>query len=203
MKKIILTTAIAAICAAPAAAMADTNLYGQMRYSFNSVDDVTGSGQDGFSGNDNVSLFGLKGSAGDNDLKAFYHLQTGAPALKPITPIDGGTVFGTGYIFRVEAEDEDPDGFDGITFVGFQVEGQTTWISLARDSTTSGIWFTYWDTTAFADGTYNITIVAQDNEGIAVKRFISITIANGGAAGAPPTVALTMPAKGSTNSGTV
>lgn len=131
------------------------------------------------------------------------YLQTGAPALKPITPIDGGTVFGTGYIFRVEAEDEDPDGFDGITFVGFQVEGETTWISLARDSTTSGIWFTYWDTTAFADGTYNLTIVAQDNEGIAVKRYISITIANGGAAGAPPTVSLTMPAKGSTNSGTV
>jgi hypothetical protein len=131
------------------------------------------------------------------------YLQTGAPALKPITPIDGSTIFGTGYIFRVEAEDEDPDGFDGISFVGFQVEGQTNWISLARESTTSGIWYTYWDTTAFADGTYNITLVAQDNDGIAVKRFISITIANGGAAGAPPTVAISMPAKGSTNSGTV
>ncbi len=79
MKKIILTAAIAAICAAPAAAIAsDHNLYGQMRFSFNSVDDVTGSGQDGLSGDDNVSLFGLKGSVGD-DLKAFYHLQTGAP----------------------------------------------------------------------------------------------------------------------------
>ncbi len=79
MKKIVLSAAIAAVCAAPLAAMADTNLYGQMRYSFNSVDDVDGTGQDGMSGNDNVSLFGLKGSAGD-DVKAFYHLQTGAPS---------------------------------------------------------------------------------------------------------------------------
>jgi predicted porin len=79
MKKIVLSAAIAAVCAAPLAAMADTNLYGQMRYSFNSVDDVDGAGQDGMSGNDNVSLFGLKGSAGD-DVKAFYHLQTGAPS---------------------------------------------------------------------------------------------------------------------------
>lgn len=81
MKKIILTAAIAAICAAPAAAVAaDNNLYGQLRYSFNSVSDVDGSGQDGMSGNDNVSLFGLKGTVGDGDTKAFYHLQTGAPA---------------------------------------------------------------------------------------------------------------------------
>ena len=70
MKKIVLSAAIAAICAAPLAAMADTNLYGQMRYSFNSVDDKD-NGKDGLSGNDNVSLFGLKGSAGD-DIKAFY-----------------------------------------------------------------------------------------------------------------------------------
>jgi len=64
-----------------------------MRYSFNSVDDKTGGTddagdrdgsvkQDGLSGNDNVSLFGLKGSVGDDGLKAFYHLQTGAPTDK-------------------------------------------------------------------------------------------------------------------------
>lgn len=83
MKKTILTAVIAAICVAPAAVVAaDNNLYGQMRYSFNSVDDKTGSGQDGLSGNDNVSLFGLKGSAGNDDITAFYHLQTGAPSDK-------------------------------------------------------------------------------------------------------------------------
>jgi len=82
MKKLILSAAVAAICATPiiAAADASNNLYGQMRYSFNSVDDVTGSGQDGLNGNDNVSLFGLKGSVSKDGLKAFYHLQTGAPS---------------------------------------------------------------------------------------------------------------------------
>ena len=95
MKKIILTAAIAAICAAPAAAIAaDNNLYGQMRYSFNSVDDKNGSKQDGLSGNDNVSLFGLKGSAGDDDLTAFYHLQTGAP-----TDNNGGQAFNQRFYF--------------------------------------------------------------------------------------------------------
>jgi hypothetical protein len=83
MKNIILSTAIAAICAAPAAAIAaDNNLYGQLRYSFNSIDDKDGTGLDGLSGQDNVSLFGLKGTAGDGDTKAFYHLQTGAPSDK-------------------------------------------------------------------------------------------------------------------------
>ncbi|MCK5396540.1 MAG: porin, partial [Gammaproteobacteria bacterium] len=84
MKNIVLSAAIAAICAAPVAAMADTQLYGQMRYSFNSIDDKTNADpakhKDGLSGEDNVSLFGLKGSAGDDDLKAFYHIQTGALA---------------------------------------------------------------------------------------------------------------------------
>jgi hypothetical protein len=81
MKNIILTTAIAVICAAPLAAIAaDHNLYGEFRASVNSVDDTNG-GVDGLSVQDNVSLFGLKGKVGDKDgIQAFYHLQTGAPA---------------------------------------------------------------------------------------------------------------------------
>ncbi len=96
MKKLILSAAVAAICATPiiAAADASNNLYGQMRYSFNSVDDVTGSGQDGLSGNDNVSLFGLKGSVSKDGLKAFYHLQTGAPS-----DANGGQAFNQRFYF--------------------------------------------------------------------------------------------------------
>lgn len=95
MKRILLSSAIAALCAAPVAAIAtDHNLYGQLRYSFNSVDDVTGTGQDGLSGNNNVSLFGLKGSVGGDDLKAFYHLQTGAPADG-----NGGRAFDQRFFF--------------------------------------------------------------------------------------------------------
>ena len=100
MKKIILTAAIAAICAAPLTAMADAenNLYGQMRYSFSSAEDKNYANPDdvvdGISGNDNVSLFGLKGSAGDDKLKAFYHLQTGAP-----TDGNGGQAFDQRFYF--------------------------------------------------------------------------------------------------------
>ena len=86
MKKILLSAAIAAICAAPVAAMADTQLYGQMRYSFNSVDDEN-KDKDGLRGEDNVSLFGLKGCYGYQDLKAFFHIQTGAKADSSTTTI--------------------------------------------------------------------------------------------------------------------
>ena len=78
MKKIIYAAAVLAMCATPLSAMAEgTTLYGQLRYSFNSVDNDTTPGQDGLSGDDNVSLFGLKGSYGE-EVKAFFHLQTGA-----------------------------------------------------------------------------------------------------------------------------
>jgi len=77
-KKILLAAAVAVACGAPVAAMADANIYGQFRYSVNSMDHDDGAGSS-LSGNDNVSLFGLKASAGD-DVKAFVHLQTGAVA---------------------------------------------------------------------------------------------------------------------------
>ena len=80
MKKLLLATAVAAVIAVPTAVMADTTLYGQFRYSFSSIDDPD-AGNDGLKGLDNVSLFGLKGSAG-KDVKAFFHIQTGAPSDK-------------------------------------------------------------------------------------------------------------------------
>lgn len=80
MKKFLSTVALCAICASPLTVMAEgTTLYGQLRYSFNSVDDDTVMGVDGIRGEDNVSLLGLKGSYGE-DVKAFFHLQTGANA---------------------------------------------------------------------------------------------------------------------------
>lgn len=80
MKKIAISTALATALIAPAAAMADTTLYGQFRYSFSSIDDPA-AGIDGIQGVDNTSLFGLKGSKG-KDVKAFFHIQTGAKADK-------------------------------------------------------------------------------------------------------------------------
>ena len=93
MKQLVLVTAIAAVCAAPMAAMAGNTVYGSLSYSVNSVDQDTATGQDGLSGEDNVSLLGVKGSIGD-DIKAFYHLQTGAPA-----DANGGQAFDQRFYF--------------------------------------------------------------------------------------------------------
>ncbi|MCW8855704.1 MAG: porin [Gammaproteobacteria bacterium] len=80
MKKIAICAAVAAICAGPITAMAGADIYGQLRYSFNSVDADGGAGDDGLVGYDNVSLFGLKASTEGDGIKAFIHLQTGAKA---------------------------------------------------------------------------------------------------------------------------
>ena len=96
-KKILLATAVAIACGAPLAAMADANIYGQFRYSLNSMDADTETNitdQDGLSGNDNVSLFGLKAEAKDDSVTAFAHLQTGANA-----DAAGGTAFAQRFYF--------------------------------------------------------------------------------------------------------
>ena len=77
MKKSLMATSVATLCLLPLSAMADTTLYGELRHSLNSVDEDRTGGMDGLSGQDNISLFGLKGSYGEN-IKAFYHLQTQA-----------------------------------------------------------------------------------------------------------------------------
>lgn len=80
MKKLVLCAATAIACAIPMAASANTTLYGTLSYSLNQVDEDLGdAGKDGLRGEDNVSLIGVKGSYGDA-IKAFFHLQTGAPA---------------------------------------------------------------------------------------------------------------------------
>ena len=77
--KILLAAAVAVAFGAPVAAMADANIYGQFRYSLNSMDADKGDGSE-LSGQDNVSLFGLKASSEGDGIKAFIHLQTGANA---------------------------------------------------------------------------------------------------------------------------
>ena len=79
--KVILITALAAAMA-PMAVMSEADIYGQLRYSINSVDDDKGaaSTKDGLRGEDNVSLFGIKASTEGDGIKAFIHLQTGASA---------------------------------------------------------------------------------------------------------------------------
>ncbi len=82
MKKLSLAIGIAAACAIPMTAVAGTQLYGNLKYSINSIDEDRVDGIDGLQGRDNVSLLGLKGTYGDGNVKAFLHLQTGAPSDK-------------------------------------------------------------------------------------------------------------------------
>lgn len=58
----------------------EVTVYGNLRYSFNYVDEDGAGSIDGFRGTDNVSRFGIKGSYGNDDVKAFVHLQVGAPS---------------------------------------------------------------------------------------------------------------------------
>ena len=81
MKKIILCAAVSAICAAPLAAMAEADFYGQLRVSLDSVNaDSTTATQDGLTVTDNTSVFGFKAKSEGDGIKAFVHLQAGANA---------------------------------------------------------------------------------------------------------------------------
>jgi len=91
MKKIVLCAAVSAICAAPMAAMAEADFYGQLRVSLDSFDDDAGN--DGLQVTDNTSLFGLKATSEGDGVKAFIHVQTRAHA-------DGGSpAFGERFYF--------------------------------------------------------------------------------------------------------
>ena len=96
MKKIVLCAAVSAICAAPVAAMAEANFYGQLRVSLDSVDaDVTGaSAKDGLTVTDNTSVFGFKAKSEGDGLKAFVHLQSGAQADGNATAFTSRFYFG-------------------------------------------------------------------------------------------------------------
>ena len=82
MKKPILSLlCLAILWAVPITVSAETEqevtLYGNLRYSFNFIDDDR-SDIDGFRGTNNVSKLGIKGSHGNDFVKAFFHLQTEA-----------------------------------------------------------------------------------------------------------------------------
>ncbi|MEM2870398.1 MAG: Ig-like domain-containing protein [Thermoplasmata archaeon] len=112
-------------------------------------------------------------------------LQMGGPWLKLVSPTEGSVVKGSGYIFRVAVDDED-SGTNDVTSVAFQISGQSTWTSLIQQTGTI-FWESYWDTTSLPDGRYDITVAARDNDGIVVRRIVSVTVANGDLTGAPPT----------------
>ncbi|MBC8525044.1 MAG: porin, partial [Chlorobium phaeobacteroides] len=82
-KKILSLLCLVMVWALPSALQAEmkpsVTVYGNLRYSFNYVDDEW-SGIERWKGTDNVSRFGIKGSYGNEKGKAFVHLQVGAPS---------------------------------------------------------------------------------------------------------------------------
>ena len=123
MKKTILSLAVAACCV-PVVAMADANIYGQFRYSINSVDADDGNGST-LKGDDNVSLFGLKVSSESNGITAFAHLQAGANAdgdggstttrtptftTRTVKVLKDGVLVGTGTVRDTDTDTDTTDG---------------------------------------------------------------------------------------------
>ncbi|PWW81758.1 MULTISPECIES: porin [Prosthecochloris] len=81
-KKILSLLCLVMIWALPSAVTAEetkpsVTVYGNLRYSFNYIDE-DGHGMERWKGTDNVSRFGIKGSYGNEDIKAFVHLQVRA-----------------------------------------------------------------------------------------------------------------------------
>ncbi len=85
-KKILSLLCLVMVWALPSTLQAEetkpsVTVYGNLRYSFNYVDeDGLPGGIERWRGTDNVSRFGIKGSYGNEDVKAFVHLQVGAPS---------------------------------------------------------------------------------------------------------------------------
>ncbi len=77
MKKMLLSAAIAAACTVPGAAMAETTLYGNFRWSVIDLDTGAPTGST-LQAVNNASRLGVKGAIGEGGLKGIYHLQMGA-----------------------------------------------------------------------------------------------------------------------------
>lgn len=129
------------------------------------------------------------------------YLQTGCAWVRLVSPVHGSTVNGNEYNFRIDADDEDPVIGDDVQYVGFQVEGETTWTSLSQREAGSYIFETTWDTTKYDNGVYNLRIVVQDNDGVTMWRTITIAIVNPTSIAPPTGVVITSPPTG-TISGT-
>ncbi len=150
----------------------------------------------------NIDKVKTQGTAGSLYIApSWAYLQTGCAWVRLVSPVHGSTVNGNEYNFRIDADDEDPVIGDDVQYVGFQVEGETTWTSLSQREAGSYIFETTWDTTKYDNGVYNIRIVVQDNDGVTMWRTITIAIVNPTSIAPPTGVVITSPPTG-TISGT-
>ncbi len=79
MKKSLLTIAVAATMVAPAIAMADATLYGNVHVSINAADNDIPTAQNKLDMTSNTSAIGVKGSEDLGDgMKALYKVEFGS-----------------------------------------------------------------------------------------------------------------------------
>ncbi len=101
MKKSIVTLAIAASLAVPAAAFADSTVYGNVHLSINAADNDVAGAQNNLQMSSNTSAIGVKGSEDLGDgLKAIYKVEFGIDLLgkADTTPDTGAANTGTGAL---------------------------------------------------------------------------------------------------------
>jgi len=93
MYKLIKNMSICGVCLLPLSTIAESNtVYGDFRFSFNSIDNGTTST---ISGNNNATRLGMKGDIGKKEgITAFYHLQYGANV-----DAAGGSAFSQRFFF--------------------------------------------------------------------------------------------------------
>jgi catechol 2,3-dioxygenase-like lactoylglutathione lyase family enzyme len=122
----------------------------------------------------------------DNVAVGWCDFQLGGPVVYPITPDEGGVVFGRDYKVRIYAKDEELTPPFGILSAAFKTDNMDSYKTLFQDPDEDGIWYTYWDTTGLPNGATTFTIWVLDNDGVAVLLKFDIIIANPGPAGDPP-----------------
>ncbi len=129
----------------------------------------------------------------ENDGKMFeiaLPVSDAPPTVQVVAPVPGATVSGTTVLSAAAADDV------GVASVQFSVDGTV----VGTDTNSSGGWTVSWNSTAVADGSHTLMLVATDTIGQTATSSTSFVVDN---VDSPPTVAWSSPAAGAALRGTV
>lgn len=118
--------------------------------------------------------------------------DTSAPSLAFSAPASGATVAGTVTVSGTSSDNV------AVSAVAVSVDG-SAW----QPATGTTSWTWSWSTTALANGSHTVSARATDSSGNATVASRSMTVSNPVPDTAPPTVSISSPIAGSTDSGTV
>jgi Bacterial Ig domain len=128
------------------------------------------------------------------DIGAYQFIDANAPMVTMTGPASGSTVSGTAVQVSANASDN-----VGVLGVQFKLDG----VNLGVEDTVAP-YCMVWNSTMSSNALHVITAVARDGAGNSVtSAAISVTVNNGGAVDASPTVSITSPHNGDPVSGTI